>query len=383
MARTGALLALLVLVPSCGVPDRPVWWPSPKAPSGTGRAAPSGTGRTAAAPAVPAASKPWKPGTRQLGIAVYWVANPADSPGVVRSKARRIIDYAISLNANSISVAFPFYTYGLTSDTVYASPESTPSPAEIAIFLQEAAKSRIRVTLRPTLDEQALIAQNALAWRGMIEPTSMTTWFASYQRLLLPYARVAATGHAASFTVGVELSSIEQDPRWAGLVQAISAVYPGELMYDETYQEFQAHNTHMPLADFGVDAWPRLDLPDSATVAELTAAWDAWLGSHQLAVRERTILEEAGTAAVPGAYYNPGRWISTANSPLDPQVQANWYQAACQATGEEQIGGVYWWDVSFDADPAHPAAFQSDRITFLGRPTENVIKDCFARLSAS
>jgi hypothetical protein len=35
---------------------------------------------------------------------------------VVQAKARRIIDYAISLGANSISLTFPFYTYGITSD---------------------------------------------------------------------------------------------------------------------------------------------------------------------------------------------------------------------------------------------------------------------------
>jgi hypothetical protein len=43
---------------------------------------------------------------------------------------------------------------------------------------------------------------------------------------------------------------------------------------------------------------------------------------------------------------------------------------------------VYWWDISFDADPASPAPFLSDRLTFVGRPAAHVIRECFARLAS-
>jgi len=323
----------------------------------------------------------WHQGMPQLGIDVYWVANTTDSDAVIRAKARRIINYAISLGCNSISLSFPFYTYGITSDTVYASPATTPTPGHIAIFLSEAAKSHIRVTLRPLLNEDVLVAQNPLAWRGSIEPTDPAAWFRSYRRLLIPYAEVAAAGHAATFVIGTELESLEGDPRWPTLIRAVSSVYRGQLLYDENFDEFAAHDMSLPLAAFGVDAYPRFQLPDSASVGELAAAWEGWLGTHTPAVLRKTILSEVGIDAVAGSYSDPGAWLGTVDSPIDQRVQKGWYEAVCRAVAADHIGGVYWWEVSFDADPADPGPFESDRITFLGRSAQQAIKTCFSGLS--
>src|SRR5258708_31561818 len=107
---------------ACSSRARPRWWPHPKH----------------AAPGVPTVRNPWHQGMRQLGIHVYWTANRSDSSdAVIRAKAQRIIDYAISLNANSVAVTFPFFTYGPPSDTVYANPKVTPRSGHIAIFLAD------------------------------------------------------------------------------------------------------------------------------------------------------------------------------------------------------------------------------------------------------
>ena len=76
---------LLTLVSACTIPSRPAWWPHPAV-----------TG--------PAVRDPWHSGMRQLGIQVYWTANRNDSAdAVIRAKAQRIVDYAISLHANSVT----------------------------------------------------------------------------------------------------------------------------------------------------------------------------------------------------------------------------------------------------------------------------------------
>ena len=171
VAMLAGLAALVTLVSACSIPARPAWWPKPG--HTTAHEAARG-GRAGASPSpspspVPVVAAPWHSGMRQLGIQVYWTANPNDeSDAVVAAKARRLINYAISLNANSIAISFPFYTDGITSDRVYAESGVTPTPAHIAIFLAEAAQSHLRVTLRPILNEDVLVAQNALAWRGSI-----------------------------------------------------------------------------------------------------------------------------------------------------------------------------------------------------------------------
>jgi hypothetical protein len=377
LARSAAVACAFTLLAGCSVPSRPLWWPKAKHSD-----APRNSAQTKrVTPEVPTVADVWHPGMPQLGIDVYWVANTKDSAAVIRAKARRIINFAIGLGANSISLSFPFYTYGITSDTLYGNRTTTPSPAHIAIFLSEAAESHIRVTLRPLLNEDALVAQNSQAWRGSIEPANPAAWFRSYRGFLVPYAEVAAAGHAATFVIGTELESLEGDPRWPALIGAVRSVYPGQLLYDENFDEFAAHDSNLPVAAFGVDAYPRFQLPDSAPVGELARAWEGWLGTHTPAVLSQAVLSEVGIDAVAGSYSDPGAWLGTVDSPIDQGVQRNWYQGVCRAVAAEHVAGLYWWEVNFDANPADPGPFQSDRITFLGRAAQQVIQTCFARLS--
>lgn len=360
---------LLTLVAACSIPSRPLWWPHSKHQAHT--------------VSVHAVRNPWHPGMRQLGIHVYWAANGRDSDAVIRAKARRIINYAISLNANSVAVTFPFFTYGVTSDTVYAKPKVTPSPRHISIFLALAAKAHIRVTLRPVLNENALIARNPQAWRGSIAPQNRAAWFRSYNKLLLPYAAAAQAGHVATFVVGTELISLEGATQWPGLVRSVRSVYGGQLTYDQNHDEFASYTANPPVPSHNVDAYPEFSLPDSASVASLTSAWKTWLGAHPLSVRRELVLSELGIDAVAGSYKEPWAWRSTRNAPIDTRVQAAWYKAACNAISAEQIGGgIYWWEVNFDANPADPGPFKSDRLTFLQRPAQQVIRNCFAKLSS-
>jgi hypothetical protein len=372
--------SLLTLVASCSIPTRPLWWPHPKSSSHT-------AGDTAGgdpAVSVHAVRKPWHQGMRQLGIQVYWTANRSDSSdAVVRAKALRIIDYAVSLHANSIAVTFPFYTYGITSDTAYVKANSTPSPGHIEILLAVAAMAHIRVTLRPVLDENALVARNPQAWRGSIAPRNRAAWFRSYRTLLLPYVTAAQAGHAATFVLGTELESLERAPQWPGLVRSLRSGYSGQLTYDQNYDEFTTDAADPPVPSHNVDAYPQFDLQDSASVARLTLAWDAWLGAHPLSVRRELTLSEIGIAAVAGSYRAPWAWLRRTPARIDTRIQAAWYQAACNAVSAEQIGGgIYWWEVNFDANPRDPALFESDRLTFLDRPAQHVIQNCFARLSS-
>ncbi len=369
IARGGAAIVLMLLA-ACSVPARPLWWPQPK------HAAPA---------ALDTVRNPWRPGMRQLGIQVYWTANRSDSSdAVIRAKAQRIIDYAIGLHANSVAVTFPFFTAGLTANSVYANPNVTPSPSHIVVFLAAAAKAHIRVTLRPVLDETALVTRNVHAWRGSIEPQNRAAWFGSYDRLLLPYAAAAQAGHAATFVLGTELDSLEGASQWPGLVRSLRSVYTGQLAYDENYDEFAWGTSNPPVQSHDVDAYPEFDLPDSASVATLTQSWDAWLGGHPLSVRRELTLSEIGIEAVAGSYQDPWAWFGATTAPIDTHVQAAWFQAACNAVSAERVGGgIYWWEVNFDADPAHPRPFESDRLTFLDRPAQQVIRNCFAKLEAA
>jgi hypothetical protein len=175
--------------------------------------------------------------------------------------------------------------------------------------------------------------------------------------------------------------SLEGAPQWPGLVRSLRSVYSGQLTYDENQDEFAGGYAKPPVASHNIDAYPVFGLPDNASVARLTSSWDTWLGAHPLSVRRELILSEIGIDAVAGSYQDPWAWRGTMTAPIDTHVQAAWYQAACNAVSAEQIGGgIYWWEVNFDASPARPRPFESDRLTFLDRPAQRVIRKCFTKL---
>jgi hypothetical protein len=375
-------VALVYLVAACSIPSRPAWWPTKAPTSGSAKSpgpADGGSGDGAGKASPPVVAHPWQQGETQRGIQIYWEDTATDSDEVVRAKARRALDYIISLNADSIAVSFPFYTSGIKSNDIFSGPH-TPSPERLSILLDEAAKSHLRAAVRPILNEDALTRENPIAWRGTIQPSSRAAWFANYQKFLLPYAQVVEAHHAVTFVIATEFNSLQADTHWTSLVNALSGVFHGELLYSMNYDVFTQRGVKSPVPTVGVDAYPELHLPDGASVASLVSGWNAWLDKKQTGPTPNVVLTEAGIAAQDNAYAKPGSW-GTGSQPLNLDVQVHWYQAVCQFVQQRQIGGIYWWNINFDADPANTSPAQKDRLTFVGRPAADEIKACFAQMS--
>jgi hypothetical protein len=319
-------------------------------------------------------ARPWLPGMTQWGIQVYWQSTASDPPDYTWGKAQRIVDYIAGLDANSLCVSFPFYTPDITASTVGAQP-TTPSPARVAILLQEARRAGLRVTVRPILDEASLNPPEG--WRGAIEPADRGEWFASYQRLLLPYAKVAQQYGAATFVVGTELDSMEGDPHWAGLIAAVARVFHGQISYDVNWSDYiSTAQVQVPVRSFGVDAYFPVDAPDSAPVSELVAGWDSWLDRKTTGPLRSLVLSEVAIGAEDGVYDSPGNFY--VNNTPNPRVQANWYTAVCAVTRQRHMAGMYVWSLDFNANPARPPAEESP-LDFLGRPlSERALRACFS-----
>jgi hypothetical protein len=322
---------------------------------------------------VQAAAKPWRPGMTQWGIQVYWQSTASDPPDYTWGKAQRIVNYIVSLDANSLCISFPFYTPDITASTVGAKP-ATPSPARLAILIREARRAGLRVTVRPILDEASL--DPPAGWRGAIEPTDVDEWFASYTRFLLPYAQVAQKYGAATFVVGTELDSMEGDPGWTGLISAVAQVFHGQIGYDANWSDYiTTPDVQVPVRSFGVDAYFPVDAPDSAPVSELVAGWDAWLDRKTTGPLRSLVLSEVAIGAEDDAYDSPGNFY--VNNPPNPLVQANWYTAVCTVARQRHMAGMYVWSLDFNANPARPPTSESP-LDFLGRPrSEQALRACF------
>ena len=365
-ARPAALLATFALIgtmTACTFGDD----------DGGDRAAPGGPPAGNVPPAVPQVARPWQEGMPQLGVNLLWEDSKEDGEDVTRAKARRILDHLVALNVNSVAVNFLFVMDGPRASAVGPDPRHTPSPARLAIFLEEARASRMRVAVRPILDEQSLLP----SWRGKIKPASRDRWFADYAKFLASYGAVAQQHEVAELVVGVELNSLQRDRRWAGLIATVRKSFTGELAYSANFDEFQKGSRAPAVDTVGVDAYFKVDEPDDAPVSALTSAWVRWLDRYAGRRATKLVLHEVGIAAQDGAYHHPAQWGST-EVPLNLDVQKRWYQAVCAAAQRKKLAGVYFWNIRMHTDPPNANPKSSDRLTFVNRPAETVIRDCYA-----
>lgn len=320
-------------------------------------------------------TKPWKAGMAQWGVQLYWEEEAKKrSDTFIEKQARKQAEYLIGLGANSVSVSFPFFIAGPTSDKLSAGAK-TPSPERLERVLKVFEDAGFRTTVRPIMDEGSLEQSNG--WRGNIEPASRSAWFASYEKFLDPYLKSAADTKANTFVIGTELNSLEGDPGWDGLVTHAEKSFPGEIAYDANWDKYVSGRINMPVNHLGVDAYFPIKVPDTAPVTDLVTGWNKWLDKKATGPLPNILVSETGIGAMKGAYHAPGDFY--VKRAVNPQVQANWYKAVCRVVQDRRMQGIYWWSLWFDDDPNTPPDDKTaSRLDFAGRPlSEKAIKSCF------
>jgi hypothetical protein len=335
---------------------------------------------SAGTPAGPRPAQPWQPGRPQLGVQVYWVDVPTDTPEVLRRKAQRVLDHIVGLESNSVSISFPFYTRTITSSAV-VTDHRTPSPERLAAVVDEAQRSGLRVTIRPLLDEQNLMDIDSRNWRGLLDPADRDAWFVSYREFLTPYLRVAQQQRVQTVVLGAELNMLQSDRRWAELVEYARGIYGGELGYAANWDAYTSAAVSIPVDTVGIDAYPRLGLPPTASAAEMELAWRNWLRQAVPAGQAAVPLYELGAAAEARTLDNPAVPHRT-GARLDEGVQNRWLGAACAAARDHGLAGVYLWKIELDVDPALADPVNDLHDSWLGRAAETTMRQCFAEWPA-
>ncbi len=335
-------------------------------PQGAGarsaRARPT-TAVPSAGPRIPARSP-------QRGIDIDWYDGNLGPGNSVASESPGYVSYVKGLGANWLSITFPLYeTSRTSSQVVRRSP--TPSPADMSILIQDAEAAGLSVEIRPLLDSSNL-GHSRVHWT----PPNLAQWFASYRRVLMPYAAMAQRYHVAVFTVGVEFDYFASSSRWNGLDAAIRAVYNGRLAFANNWDQLPAGISYGGSnVREDVDAYPSIQLPDSATVAALSRHWNAW--DSQL--RAGTVLGEVGIPAQLGMYPHPYWWKSSA--PLARFIQVRWFAAACNAVVADHLGGIFFWSLPFGSSLTVPSNL-ADPGAFTATRGAAEIARCFARLKS-
>ena len=151
-----------------------------------------------------------------------------------------------------------------------------------------------------------------------------------HRRFLLPYARLAQRSGAQEFVVGTELSSLYNSPRWNPIDAALRRVYHGTLAFDSNwYGVSNLGGAGIRGLTEGVHAYPAIPV-------DLKQGWE----TYDLGLPRRTVEMEVGIAAIQGAFAAPYKH-SWQGKPIDENVQARWFAAACHAAARAHLG----WDL--------------------------------------
>lgn len=306
------------------------------------------------------------------------------TPTIWSTDATNQVQAIKALGANSIGLTFPLYTDSITSNAIYTQSTcgtnyQSPSPSQLSTVIKIAEAAKLHVFIRPLLDEVNLQKVNPLYWRGAIEPTNLTTWFANYLTTLTPYLRVAQSDHVSSFALSTELSSLNKAANWTKFIAAAHKIYTGSLVLTDSW----ASNSNTVVrsgTSLGIDAYrPVLAATGSWSPAQLLASWDKTLTSVKIPDISKDTLDEVGIAAKVDAYVAPnGTNGAISLNNMSQVTQVNWFTMGCAFMKTHKMKGIYYWGatMTFNAGmmptqltPNNPTAFQPE--------TQIAIKNCF------
>lgn len=286
-----------------------------------------------------------------------------------------------SMGANSVALDFPFYTDGHTANTYYAKQVCghfyTPPVSFVAALVDVAHSAGLQVFLRPYLDEGRLKQENVKYWTGNIAPSNPSLWFRNYLKTLRPYLIMAQQRHAEHFAIATELNSLETKANWGSEISLVKGLYKNDLVYTEVWRNNPAKRFWNGTSA-GIDTYPFLTtLKVKSTVAQILAAWNAYLKPNPVRTLAKWTDDEVGILAQNGAYHYPNTtYLPQSSHPFNQAIQSYWFTAACAFVKSNKMGGIYFATIPLysggvltSPDSSHPF--------FIQPLAQTAIKKCF------
>lgn len=289
--------------------------------------------------------------------------------------ARTLAYIKDDLHAGAVDIVWDMFVPGYHSDSVTVDG-NTLTPADVGILTRIAQADGLLVEYRPML----FLNAPGDGWEGRVRPADPGRWFDSYYRANLPYLEAAQKYRVNEYVIGTEMNRLQADPGWAGLLARSAKVFTGEISYAANDNVYFPPDTQLPPTRLaGVDMYEKLRLLPTASLAEVTAAYESFFAQVPEALLKRTAIQETGIQARSGAYGDPPS-LGRAGT-LDEDVQASWFTAGCEAVRRFRLRGIFFWKVDLSDYPVtHPASSLS---TFEGREGAEAISECAGIIDGS
>lgn len=245
-------------------------------------------------------------------------------------------------------------------------------------FVTRAARERdIGVLLKPHVWLHG-------SWPGDVEMATeedWAAWFASYREFLLGWARFAAVEGIEGLCLGTELDrTTVREREWRALIAEVRAIYPGLLTYAANWDRFESVPFWDALDAIGVNAYFPLSDEARPSVEALVAAWKPYAARCEALGRRfgrPVVFTEVGYHPAAGVFARPWEWHAD-GAPLDPECQANGYEAVHRVfLDQDWFGGVFWWKWHAGEPRTRPGR-ESSTFSPQGLAAEEALRRAFA-----
>ena len=254
---------------------------------------------------------------------------------------------------NTVSLFVWWLTQGPSSNTI--SPfDATESDASLTADIAAAHAAGLKVVLTPIF-----ICESCQGgWRGVMEPSNVPAFFASYRAFMNHYAQLAQADNVWLLFIGSEMTSLEgQTAQWQSVISSARQYYSGKIGYEQNWDVVGQPQFLSDVDVIGVSAYYPLDDSADPGEAQLLADWTNsqnatykghnWVGGlqHLASSTGKPIL--FGEVGYMASDYAASQPFDNNDIDTNQTLQANLYQALLTTfSGYSWWMGVTWWEWS-------------------------------------
>lgn len=227
-------------------------------------------------------------------------------------------------------------------------------------------------------------------WRSNIQlPNSAAwdTWFESYRKNMIHYAKLAALSKVELFCIGTELkTSLQQQPqKWLDLIAEIREIYPGKLTYAANWDAMADIPEFWSALDYiGIQAYFPLTKNSNPSLEEIKQGWTKHLQTLEEFYKKHQkpiLFTEVGYKSEASATIKPWEWgsvLSIFYLKKSDKTQQLAYEALFQQVWDKDwFAGMYIWQ--WDSRTSKENTYKNLDFTPRYKPAENTIAKWFGK----
>lgn len=175
-------------------------------------------------------------------------------------------------------------------------------------------------------------------------------FFETYERFIVDQAKLAEAAGARLFVVGTELdATMDHERRWRRIIQAVDAVFSGELTYAANHDRYEQVPFWDALDCIGIQAYWPVSAAPAPGAAAMAAGWRARLKEAAAFASKRekmVLLTEMGYAASADAARAPwsSRRVERETGPGPEAMKLRAMRVALEAIERHpRVAGAFLW----------------------------------------